>query len=399
VDAISAKIKLLASRKAYIKNPTIASGTTVSNNLRKDINVFEDTDIDHMWRWEAVSLDLLSEGAAKEAKKARSARRKLQLHFNATAKLLGALDESIKLLQGPPELTDTPRKAPSKENLEKAVGKISREEEKVLKFEQDAEKARLLTEAKKQKETAKEQEKNRATEEKKRAAEERKREKEEAKQRKAREREEAKRQKEEISRAEEEKRRAELERKDKERDRQKKRMMSFFAGVAKKAENGDDAKSSLATEKESLKSIEHAGSEASNRFDSTRFRSCVDSQSCIETVPFKSLSTRAIASRRPKSKRVKMRVFVLGQNADDPFAAQPAFSEERIVEVRNRNKFFRFQEDYRYASFCYLLVRSSLLSCTNVFSSSMKDLLIMGLGANTALSRIWGKNLSPRNRP
>ena len=355
LDIVSAKTKVLSARKPTIKNPEIALGISVSNNVAKDVDVFEDTNPDHIWRWEVVSLDLLPEENAKDAKLARSARRKINQPFNATARLLAALDESITLL-------DAPKTQPLKTKVDKIVSKISREEEKVLKFEQEAEKARLAAEVKKQKEDKKlqankeEQEKKKFAElEKKKAVEQRKKEKEEAKQKKELERDEAKRQKEEKARAEELKK-MEVEAK------KKKRMMSFFsAGAVKKSKKNNVTPTKQPTEEKGSSVLgpdKPAPKAQENVFDSDRFWSSINAGGDDQkrTSNFSKLSRRATTSRRPKTKRLKMRVFVSGENANDPFAAQPAFAEERMIEIRNRNKFLKFAEDCRYALACVTLL-------------------------------------------
>lgn len=355
LDMVSSKIKVLSARKAYIKNPLIAIGTSVSNNLGKDINPFEDVNPDQIWRWEVVTLDLLPDETIKSAKIARSARRKLQLQFNATARLLAALEESIKLFQT----------SKAKPKADKVVSKISREEEKVLKFEQDIEKIRLAAEAKKLKQAKKEhtskedeekkkaaalEKKEAADLEKKVAADQRKKEKDDAKQKKELEREEAKKQKEEKVRAEEAKKTLVDE-------KQKKRMLSFFVGPSKKSKKNDVSKA-VAQPKEKASKDVLKGKPASpkkqvdDNFDGTLFRSSINTQGERKQPKksvFSSLSERASTSRKPKTKRVNMRVFISGANAGDPFAAQPAFAEERIIQVRNRNKFLKFTEDCRPA--------------------------------------------------
>lgn len=355
LDVVTAKTKVLSARKPTIKNPEIALGTSVSNIVAKDVDVFEDINPDHIWRWEVTTLDLLPEDNAKNAKLARSARRKINHPFNATARLLAALEESINLLEAP-------KTQPLKTKVDKVVSKISREEEKVLKFEQEAEKARLAAEVKKQKQDMKlqaskeEQEKKKAAElEKKKAVEQRKKEKEEAKQKKELEREETKRQKEEKARAEESKK-METEKK------QKKRMMSFFgagAAVKKSKKNNVTTTKEPTEEKGSsdLGSSKPAPKAQESVFDSERFWSSINSGSDdqVSKSEFSKLSKRATTSRRPKTKRLKMRVFVSGENANDPFAAQPAFAEERMVEIRNRNKFLKFAEDCRYEFACIAL--------------------------------------------
>ena len=49
-ESVSAKIKVLAQRKAYFDS------ATKSNT---PIDLFEDSDEDRVWRWEITTLDLL----------------------------------------------------------------------------------------------------------------------------------------------------------------------------------------------------------------------------------------------------------------------------------------------------------------------------------------------------
>lgn len=340
VDVLSAKIKVLAGRKQYIKNPGIASGLSLK---QKDTDLYEDANPDHMWRWEVTTLDLLPEDGVKPAKAARTARRKLQSQFNAIGRLLGALNESIKLLG------DAATKQP-KTKIDKVVSKISREEEKVLKFEQEAEKARLSAEAKKQKDAQKQrkskEEKERIKEEKRKAAEERKREKEEAKRQKEEEKKRKALEREEAKQLKEEKEQQQQVDKEKAQQKQRKRMMSFFGGPAKKKPKTEAAKSKP-TVKVPANPPHNTTSQLSG-FDSEEFRNGIDSSVCEDkTAVFTSLSKQAKSSSKRKTKRIKMRVFVSGVNADDPFAAQPAFAEERMVDIRDRNIFLLFQEDCR----------------------------------------------------
>jgi septal ring factor EnvC (AmiA/AmiB activator) len=322
LEVVSAKIKVMASRKPYLKNPAIVSGAIGANTVSNDVVSAEDVNMDHMWRWEVTLLDLLPEDSVRHVRLARAARRRVQQRFNATVNLLRALDESLKLLQE----TDPP-----KAQLDKALARVSREEDKVLKFEQEAEKARLLTEAKKQKEAQKEASKNqkeREKEEKKRAGEERKREKEEAKKKK------------------DEQALTEQKKKQKEKEKQKSSLMAFFGKPSAKK----------------VKAVKPTGNHSANAkliklpisktgFSLEEFRDNINSQPSLGKVrPFASLSKRARASRKRKSKRVKMRVFVSARSPEDPFAP-PAFAEERVIEVRDRNKFLAFlafdTEDHR----------------------------------------------------
>lgn len=327
---VSTKIKVLAERKAYVKNPAVGSGTSLSNNVSPETDLFEDANAFHIWRWEVASVDILPEATISKVKKARGARKKLSFHFNATARLLSALDESIKLMA---------KGTPSKAKIDKVVARISKEEEKVLKYERDAEKVRLTAEAKSKKQKnatkQKDEEKGLQKENKKKQAEERKRQKEEAQRKKALEREEARRKK-------EEKEQEERTKKEWAQEQQKKRMMSFFSGPAKKAKKDETIviTSDNAAAKEAIP-------ESVSGFDAGRFQTLIDSGGDSVKAPFHPLSRRAKSSRRRKAKRVKLTVFVSAPTVDNPFAAQPVFAEEHEIQVRNRNKYLFFSEDLR----------------------------------------------------
>ncbi|CAB9501302.1 Chromatin assembly factor 1 subunit A [Seminavis robusta] len=333
VDVVSAKIKVLASRRAYVKNPAIAKGVIGPNNLGKDVDTFEDGNPDHMWRWEVTSTDLLPDGSVKQIKLARSAGSKLMKQWNATASLLKALDDSLKLLRDSPN-------PPPQEKIDKALAKISKEEERVLKYEREEEAKKQKANKSRQKE-----EKKKAAEEKKMAAEERKREKE----RKAREKEEAKKEKEEEARKKQEK-------EERRKQKQAQKMMSFFS-TAKKQTPKSSTSTTTVQSAQSAKPTSTTADNASkpiatkkNGFDEEEFRARINSQSVAkETRPFASLSKRARASRKRKTKLVEMRVFVSGQTSDNNGFAPQAFAKELVVKLRNRNKFLRFNEDDRPA--------------------------------------------------
>lgn len=354
-EIVTAKIKVLASRKPQVKNPAVASGLPMANNTHKDVNPFEDENSDHMWRWEVTVLELLPAESVKAVKTARAVRRKLQIQFNATARLLAALNESIKLLG---DSSGASSKEALKTKVDKVVSKISREEEKVLKFEQEAEKARLAAEAKKQKSAQKQntcklekerqkEEKRKLADEKRKLAEEKKKKIEEDKQKKALEKQQKALAKEEAKRQKEEKERQEKSQKEAAQAKQKKRMMSFFnAPAGKKKPQKEESSPNHAKV-----ASPHSSSNTVILIDdskSDKFHNSINSLAEIDkTRVFSPLSNQAIASRKRRTKRVKMRVFVSGIRPDDPFAATPSFAEEKIVELRNRKKFLLFQEDCR----------------------------------------------------
>lgn len=124
-------------------------------------------------------------------------------------------------------------------------------------------------------------------------------------------------------------------------------MLSFFGGGG----GGGTAKKAK-TEKSTVSAAEPSQAEPkdspvkTNGFDAEHFHSCINSGEVGKPL-IDSLSRRALASRKRKSKRVTMTVFVSGANDDNPFAAQPVFAEEKEIEVRNRYKYLSFSEDLR----------------------------------------------------
>mmetsp|Transcript_34893 Transcript_34893/g.74427 ORF Transcript_34893/g.74427 Transcript_34893/m.74427 type:complete len:1789 (-) Transcript_34893:188-5554(-) len=325
VTSISSKIKLLAQRKSYLSGRLPATPSEKSIPISK-LDCFENDEECYMWRWELVSIDLLPQKEAAKVKKARTMRKKLQGHHRAIVNLIAAVDKAATWLQN----------NPSKDSAaagEKLVARVSETEEKVLKFEREEEKARLLKDAKIHKQRSKaeelaEKQRERDTE-KKRREEEKAAKKLEA----VKEREEAKRKKVEEKELEKQKKQLELEEKE---NKRKARMMSFFhKGNSKKKQrvvSGRAGKGATGDETQS--------------FDGDAFRRLIDSRDeHAHPNPFTKLLPRSRASRRCRTAKVRVSVFVtvLSENA---FAPQP-YDEERVIVVPNRYKFLGFHEDVR----------------------------------------------------
>jgi hypothetical protein len=98
-----------------------------------------------MWRWELSSLDLLPQGEANKVKKARTMRKKLQGHHKAIINLITTIDKASLWIQNS---ASTSISAPAPAAGETLTAKVSDMEEKVLKFEREEEKARLLRKSK-----------------------------------------------------------------------------------------------------------------------------------------------------------------------------------------------------------------------------------------------------------
>ena len=158
-DIVSDKIKIMAARKQYL--------ATLSPSAIQ-VDRFEDTQADLVWRWELSTLDLLPSELISKAKKAQAGRRKLQNFHKAVVKLLASLDKADALFLN----ANSP-----KVKRDAALAKVSTDEDKVLKYERDEEKQRLAREAKAKKEAEKERAKQQKEQQKKLAAEKKEQEK------------------------------------------------------------------------------------------------------------------------------------------------------------------------------------------------------------------------------
>lgn len=330
------------------------------------LDCFENVEECYFWRWELETIDLLPPKDASKVKRGRAVRRKLQNHHKAVFRLLSSIDDATKWLQNNGASAVPSASVP-------VLAKVSDMEEKVLKFEREFEKARLLKEAKSKKQQGKSSESAEKQKEKERLAEEKANEKKRkdgtcdsiyvvydilpmpdcsvtlgplttsilllseekalAKAEAAKEREDAKRNK-ALAKAEAaRKEQQELEEKETKR---KARMMSFFSSgnamKKQKSENSPAKASVIAT---------HSAAS----FDSNAFRLMIGSQEQHASKPFAKLSQKSRASRQRKTKNVNVSVFVTVLS-DNPFAPQP-YDEERIISVPNKYKFLGFHEDVR----------------------------------------------------
>lgn len=322
LEAISSKIKLIATRTQYL-----AAVPTESNNPVK-LDIFADTSSELMWRWELISLDFLPNDYQSDVKNARTARRKLKNHEKAVVRLLHTIFDVIDCIKGKND-DDT---------KQKAVAKVSSEEEKVLKYEREEEKQRLLNEAKKQKMD----EKLKAQQEKQKLALEKRKEKdgqEDAKRKlRAQMLEEKDRKKKE---AVEEKLRKKNEAQalvEEKMLKQKSMMMSFFKTSPDRKLKKKISESTPISTTASLPKL--------NLVNSDEFWSKIGSGEANHT-PFSRLSYMARQSCRKRVSRAKVRVFVTSIS-DNPFEPQ-VYDEERIISIRNKYKFLCFREDYRPA--------------------------------------------------
>ena len=319
LESISSKVKLLAQRKPYLSGSP-PSPSKKPTPLAK-LDCFEDVSECYFWRWELSSIDLLPQKEATKVKKARTTRKKLQSHHAAIFKLISTIDNATKWLQNNPTSSEPSPSVP-------ILAKVSDMEEKVLKFEREEEKARLLKEAKASQAKNKAEEQAAKQKEKERVEQERlaaKKLKDEQKAAAAKEREEAKLEAKRKKEAEKLQQQREAEEKE---AKQKKRMMSFFsAGTAKKKPKTQDTAATTPAVKE-----------APSSFDSDAFRSMINSKDSHVAASF---------SKRKQQKtgevKVSVHVTVVSEN---PFGPQP-YDEEKIISVPNKYKFLGFHEDHR----------------------------------------------------
>ena len=259
-NTMEEKIKLLATRKQMVK----------ASNEKPD-DLYETDSLD--WRWEVQIADLVL------CKKERTKRKRLANHYHAVQKLLNGVEA-------------------------RDVKNISHLEEKVLKFEREAEKQRLAAEAKlakerKQRETAKrkEQEAN------------------------------AKRQKQLDS-----------ERRKLEKKAEEQRKKDAKAKALAKQESV--LKSFLAAPKRAvLQTIAPI-----SKWNADQFRQAICSGNL--TPPFERLTERAKESRIRRSRFVDLKVLQTVE-PENPFSQEPQYAEQTTVRLKNKFQFLCFREDVR----------------------------------------------------
>jgi chromatin assembly factor 1 subunit A len=333
-ESVSAKIKLLSKRKAYFD--PIKQCTDVV------VDLFEDNNQDRLWRWEVTTLDLLDSDVGPKARKARTARKKISSYQSALLKLVKSLEEIEKKILDP-----------ALPKLDKAKAKISLDEERVLKFERDAEKQRLAEEAKARKLlelAAKKKAREEALETKRRKKEE----EIEMKKAAALAREDEKRKKEEEKlQKEEEKKRQERKKKEK----QKGIFRSFFA-APKKEENNNKK-----TTRKTCRDI------TTESFNAELFRSKVNASTDVLSFSMKGQkrSASAMASRKRRTKMVSVSVYKTVIADDVAWGTSPEYLEQRTIKIPNKYRFLNFHEDCRPAYRGTWTKKSSIVTGKNPF--------------------------------
>lgn len=325
-DSVSAKIKLIAERKPYLD-----SASAFKNDV---VGKYEDESVDRMWRWEFGIIEVLPSAALSKVRKARSARRKFLNHYNANQKLLKSLEDADSVVRDM-----------NTKKLDSILGKIGKDEEKVLKFDREAEMqrlAQLVRRQKDQEQEAKRQEKERKKEE----AEKKRLEKENEKLEAAQAKEAEKRKKTEKRERQEQEKKQKEQQKKQILNKQKACLMSFFAKPASKQSKSTEEPSRVADSVD--KEAKNGEESTSNDFKPDDFRSLIDSQQpserCLPLFP--SLSNSAIQSRKRRTRRVPLSVYVTVMPESNGFDEQP-FAEQQIIHIPNKYRFLSFHEDYR----------------------------------------------------
>lgn len=368
-EAVTAKMKLLATRKNHVKQPHIVTAssetaapaapatmdtdsTTANAATTTTTNIFQDEHPDHLWRWEVTVLELLPSEALPQVKKARAAVRKLGAHVNAITKLLTTLQETEQCIQSD---NAAPTPTTTSVKLEKLLARTSQEEEKVLKYEREAEKLRLLADARAMKDAqklAEERQKQAAIEAKKQQALDKRKEADAVKQKRKDEQAAAKQAREDAETKQRSKRQALA-------NKQKKIMSTFFVASTKKtvapasssagaAETGEPGVAPGART-ESRGAETRSSRTGTSLFDVQAFRDSLrQPHDTVSSPPFaQSLSHRARQSRKRRTTKVSVPVTVTVYPDDhNPFTAQP-YAERQDLIVPNKCKFLSFKEDVR----------------------------------------------------
>ena len=360
-EDITTKIKLLAERKPHLepnyKEPSASEA----------VDIFENDTEDRMWRWEVISIDILPSAVVSKIRKARTARNKLRQHQAATLRLVQSVRKAMPLIRDP---------SCPKTKLDTAIAKLSKEEERVLKYEREAEKQKLAKQAKRQKELeaeAKKLEKEKAAEEKKRAkerkqqeAEQKKIEQERQKREAAEAREEAKKKKIQQQKEKEEQQKAEEKRKEQSIKKQASCLMNFFGAPKSSSPSKQQGEDSTTVEDKKNAPIKSDQAASKDDFDAEKFRASFNSNKDTVNEPlFPKLSPRAVASRKRRTRQVSVSVYVTIM-PDNAFDAQP-FAEQQIIQIPNKYRFLSFHEDCRPAYHGTWSKKSSVVTGRNPF--------------------------------
>jgi len=368
IDTVATKIKLISSRKHYLL-------PLPPDKLSTSIDIFTNVDPNLMWRWELISLDLLPEKYINKVKIATRSRKKLQYHQKAIVRLLVALDVADSHIISGPSLAQDRKK--------QALARVSNEEEKVLKYERDEIKAQLLHDAKVNKEKEKVHAQLEKQKEKERIEEGKRKEKalrDEEKENKKKESAQLKKKKEVEKKKKEVE---ELQAKEEVEKKRKARMISFFKAPASPVIDSCTDTVSLLDNKLpqndcsdlSMRNKSTVTSELINaspgRDDFWKLINSCNYHSAVGL--FSKPSKKASLSRKRKISKTKVRVFITVA-PDNPFEQQP-YDDERILTIRNKNKFLSFHGDHRPPYYgTWSKPSSSIINGRNPFGKDKKYL-------------------------
>lgn len=318
-EAVCAKIKLLSKRKAYFD---VAIKCTI-----KVVDVFEDNDRDRLWRWEITTLEILNSEFVSKARTARTARKKISSYHSTLIKLVKSIEDAEKQIMNP-----------TLPKLNNAIAKISCDEEKVLRFERDAEKQRLAEQIKARKNLEQEA-KRKAKEE---AAEEKRQKKEDAAEKK---KEVTRAREEEKHKKEEEKDRKEVEKKMQEKmklkkiTKQKASFRSFFAAPKK------------VVPKQKKAVVTNIAAATCQAFDTKGFRAKINASNDVLSLVLnqQKRSASAFACRKRRTKKVAVSVYKTVSPEEDGGWDAPSYLEQQTIKIPNKYRFLSFHEDRRPA--------------------------------------------------
>ena len=356
VDQVTEKIKATFLRESYLvgeKNP-------------KFLNKFEDDDPSRCWRWEATQLatDRLPEECLGPLKKARTIRRLIRRQSKALTVLIGVLAQEHELLSN--SLTSDRR-------CRDVAARVSNEEAKLLRVDQDEEKLRWAAAEKQKREEArleklrqKQAEKEEKERARKAAEEERLKKKEEAE----RVREEKKRKREEEKLRREAERRKRQHEEEAVEKRKKARMMSFFSGGSSRANDGGSGGSTTGntdSNKQDTSQCQDGGnrgggsgqkrqlSSKATKFNEEASKSFWDSINASTSFPQPAVFATKRRSVRPLRRGIPPCKNLVVVNAFVPVTSPPdsgdfgaqAYADLREIQIPNKMKLLQFQEDHR----------------------------------------------------
>jgi len=318
-EAVCAKIKLLSKRKAYFD---VAIKCTI-----KVVDVFEDDDRDRLWRWEITTLEIVNSEFVSKARTARTARKKISSYHSALLRLVKSIEDAEKQIVNP-----------TLPKLNNAIAKISCDEEKVLRFERDAEKQRLAEQVKARKlleQDAKRKSKEEAAEEKRRKREDAAEKKKEA----ARAREEEKHKKEEERDRKDEEKKMQEKMKLKKMTKQKASFRSFFAAPKKV----------VPIQKKAV--VTNIAAATCQAFDTKIFRAKINASNDVLNLVLnqQKRSASAFACRKRRTKKVAVSVYKTVAPEEDGGWDAPSYLEQQTIKIPNKYRFLSFHEDRRPA--------------------------------------------------